>query len=66
MKKKKDEAGPSMTSSVTETSSTNSYSIPAMGHKRSKSFMESKPISCNFNTPDMVADAESATSTNVS
>lgn len=66
MKKRKDDIGPSATSSVTENPSMSSYNIPLAGHKRSKSCVEPKLVSSVLNTPDMVVDAESATSTHVS
>lgn len=64
MKKKKEEV--SLTSSFTEASSTTSQPVSISGHKRSKSFVDSKSFSPNLHTPDMVVDAESATSNNVS
>lgn len=66
MKKKKDEAGTSMSTSTTDNTFTSSHAIPIPGHKRSRSFIESKSFSPSFTTPDMVVDAESATNNNVS
>lgn len=43
-----------------ETLPTTSQPIPVPGHRRSKSSLDSKSFSPNFNTPDMVADAEMA------